>query len=591
MLKRFFISFAGSMAAIWLSALLAVVLFIVFVATLVAKFEEKSVQVHDHSVLVVDLTGEIDERPGQPTVRDIIVSDGEIELTQGLNQIISSINEAANDPNIDGIYIKVGGSTAGMASRMAIVEALDRFKKSKKWVLAYGNYYDQGDYIVATAADELYVNPQGVVNIAGLSATTPFFKELLDKVGVEMQIFKVGTYKSAVEPFILTQMSEASREQQVSYLNAIWDSLASQIASARGVDSTQVNAWADSICTTWSAQRLIDNKIVNDAIYEHDMMLKLAKLTDNKDIDDINFVTTTEYAKATNIDLNPLDMVDNNDKIAVLYAVGDITDETGDGIVASQMLPVINDLIDDESVKGLVLRVNSSGGSAFASEQIWEALKRFKDSGRPFYVSMGDVAASGGYYISCGADKIFAQPQTLTGSIGIFGMVPCAKTLLNDKLGINTATVSTNGAPMTIVEPFSPAQAAAMQRRIEEGYATFIGRCADGRGMTPEQINAIGQGRVWSGQQALERGLVDQLGTLSSTIDAIKADHNLSSCKVVEYPSSDNNIMQQILEMQAETATKQLDQHLGQAAPLYHAIDRITNLEPVQCRMEQVILH
>ncbi len=589
MLKRFFISFAGSMAAIWLSALLAVVLFLVFIAALLAKYGDTEARLTDHTVLVVDLSGSIDERPGKPTFSDLL-ADGDVELTQGLNQIVAAIDAAADDPQVDGIYLKVGGSSAGIASRMAIVEALNRFRSANKFVQAYGDYYEQGDYIVATAADKIYVNPQGIVNVAGLSATTPFFKELLDKVGVEIQVFKVGTYKSAVEPFILTGMSEASREQQQSYLNAIWASLTAQISQARGVTDAEVQMWADSICTTWSVDSLIANHVVDAAVYEHEMDSLIAQLTGDDDPDDVNYVNAQQYCTLKGIDKDALPSSTSDDKIAVLYAVGDITDHTGSGIVGAKMIAQINEIIDDESIKGLVLRVNSGGGSAFASEQIWEALERFKATGRPFYVSMGDVAASGGYYISCGADKIYAQPQTLTGSIGIFGMVPCAKELLNDKLGITTSTVSTNGAPMSIFEPYTPAQSRAMQRRINEGYDTFLSRVAAGRGKTVDEINAIAQGRVWSGQQALENGLVDEMGTLYNAINDMKTTQQLRGCAVVEYPADEYTLIQSVLSMQSAAQARALDEHLGEAAPLYHAVDRITNLEPVQCRMEQVIL-
>lgn len=577
------------MAAIWMSALLAVVLFLVFIAALLAKYGATDAKLVDHTVLVVDLTGSIDERPGKPTFTDLIAS-GEVEMTQGLNQIVAAIDAAADDPQIDGIYLKVGGSTAGIASRMAIVDALNRFKSSKKFINAYGDYYDQGDYIIATAADKIYVNPQGLVSVGGLSATTPFFKGLLDKVGVEMQVFKVGTYKSAVEPFLLTEMSEASREQQQSYLDAIWSSLTTQVSEARGVTPEDVQMWADSICTTWDTERLIANHIVDAAIYEHDMDAIIAKQIGKDDPKDINFLSTTQYCTIKEITKKALPENNHGDKIAVLYAVGDITDKTGDGIVGAEMVPIINEIIDDDDVKGLVLRVNSGGGSAFASEQIWEALERFKATGRPFYVSMGDVAASGGYYISCGADKIYAQPQTLTGSIGIFGMVPCAKELLNDKLGITTSTVSTNGAPMSLFNPLTPAQSSAMQRRINQGYDTFLSRVAKGRDKTAEEINTIAQGRVWSGEQALEIGLVDEMGTLYNAISDMKAKNNLRGCNVVEYPTDTNTLLQSVLAMQKNSQAKALDEHLGEAAPLYHAVDRITNLEPVQCRMEQVIL-
>lgn len=588
MLKRFFVSFAGSLTAIWVSAFLFIILLVAMLAAAAMSNKNDGFSLKDHTILRIDLSGDIVERPTVGKLWDEIYAQEGNKSKLALNQVVNSILHAADDKSIEGIYLDCSGASAGIATRCQIVNALRKFKESGKWVYAYGDYYSQGDYLIATVADSVFVNPQGMVEVSGLSSTVMFFKNLLDKVGVEAQVIKVGTYKSAVEPFILDKMSEPSREQTAQYVNGIWNTLTQIISDGRGVTTDAVNLWADSLCVTWPVKKLIDNKIVDGYLYHHEMEELLAEKTDRIDVDNLRFVTPAQYAKARDL----LNSKEGSHQIAVLYAVGDIVDTGSDGISAEAMVPEILDLAEDTDIDGLVLRVNSGGGSAFASEQIWEALEVFKSKGKPFYVSMGDVAASGGYYISCGADRIYAEPQTLTGSIGIFGIVPCAKTLLNDKIGITTSTVGTNANPtfLHFDIPMTPVEREAMQRRIDRGYETFVGRCAEGRGISVDSIKSIAEGRVWDGVTALKIGLVDEFGSLDDAVKAMAQELGLKKYSVGEYPVADLSFWQQLVVAQNELEVKIIEKHLGESYKIYTTIDRISRMEPVQCRMESVIL-
>ncbi|MCC8036610.1 MAG: signal peptide peptidase SppA [Bacteroidales bacterium] len=587
MLKKFFIALTGSLAAIWISIILLFIMVLVAVTTAIASSSQSSsVKIRDHSILKVDLTGSIPERiEGGGSIIDQIYQTQSDKASTSVSEIVAAINTAANDKRIDGLYLYCGGASMGMAGRIEVRDAVLNFKDSGKWVIAYGDNYTQGDYIIATAADSLIVNPAGAVEIHGLASQTIYFKGLLDKLGVEMQVIKVGSFKSAVEPYILTGPSEASLLQQRSYVDGIWNTMVPLVAESRGVTEQQVNMWADSIAFTWPVERLLKERIVTSSAYEHTVDQLLADLTKRKKIDDLRLLTTNEYAQGTTILPS-----DGSDEIAVLYAVGDINDSGSKGIVPSSLIPIIDDLADDDNVKGLVLRVNSGGGSAFASEQIWEALQRFKESGKPFYVSMSDYAASGGYYISCGADKIYAMPQTLTGSIGIFGMIPCAQGLVHDKLGLNVSTVSSNanGDFPTLTAPMTPFQRASMQKMVEEGYELFTSRVAAGRDMPIDSVKAIAEGRVWYGVQALENGLVDELGTLEDAIVDMTDELKISSYSVNYYPELNQSLWEMILSAQADMEYKIVSDHLGDSYLLWEASRWLAALSPLQARAENI---
>lgn len=588
MMKRFFTAMLGSLAGIWLSVMLLMVLFFLFLIALIAGGSKATTTAHltENSVLYLNLTGNIEEL--EPQVDWMTEIYGNANPVLPLNNIIYALRDAANNEHISGLYINCDASTAGSATRDEIINAINDFKKSGKWVYAYADSYTEGDYYIACTSDTIYLNPKGAVDIKGLSATTLFFKGFLDKVGIDMQVTKVGTYKSAVEPFILTEMSEASRLQQEHYIGNMWNSICNKIVEMRKVNSEKVNQWADSITITQSPEYYLSQRIVDKLAYRHEVEAKIASLCDKDKFEDVNLITPKDYCVLEDV-LNPHD---SKNQIAVLYAVGDIVDQGNDGIVGRTMAPQILELANDDDIKAMVLRVNSGGGSAFASEQIWEALEQFKAKGKTLYVSMGNVAASGGYYISCGADRIYAESTTLTGSIGIFGVVPCIKPLLNNNLGITQGTVSSNanGNFISLTEPMTPYQQRCMQDMINRGYETFVGRCAEGRNLSIDSIKQIAEGRVWDGTTALEIGLIDKIGGLYDAINDLATELGYDTYAIKEYPSDEIDIWKEIMKSQVSIKEKAIAEELGEAYQYYKAIERIKNLEPIQCRMEKVII-
>lgn len=592
-MKKFFISFLGSLAAIW--ATLAIIAFfgILFIGVAIAAASgDKAQDVRDNSVIVLDLNAVVTDRP-QPVDVMTQLTGGGVENTLPLNQVMAALEEARTDKHVDGLLIKAGGPSVGLAQAKAINDAIGRFRESGKWVIAYGDTYTQADYIIASAADSVLVNPIGMIDIHGLESTTMYFKDFLEKVGVDVQVVKVGTYKSAVEPFLLNEMSEANREQQTAYLSTIWRNLCSTIARGRNIPSdSTINTWANAFAMTQPAEWYAEQGIVDGLRYHHQVEETLRALTGLDPDEKVRSVAITDYFTIRGLENTKGGK--GKKMIAVLYAVGDITEDGTGGIASERLVPEIFKLIDNDDVDGLILRVNSGGGSAFASEQIWEALEQFKArTGKPFYVSMGDVAASGGYYISCGADKIYAEPVTLTGSIGIFGMIPSAQKLLNDKIGIHTATVATNEPSISFVKPMSENQRAAMQGYVDRGYDLFTRRCAEGRHMSQDSIKAIAEGRVWAGETALELGLVDHLGSLDDCIAAMAESlgAQTSGYYVREFPKLKFTLLEEIMMSASEVRASAIDAELGAAAPYWRAISSMRDLDPIQARMDYVEIH
>lgn len=598
MVKKFFLSFLGSMAAIWLSVLLFFIIAVFAIVAIATGIggglnDMVAAEVKDNSVLAINLEGTVSERKSSPELSAVIA--GQTTQALNLNQTISSIYKAAHDSRISGIYLNCNGVSSGTASLYELEEAIQYFKsRPGKWVLAYGDNYFQSDYLVASCADEIWLNPIGSVDIHGLSATTIFYTGLLDKLGVKMQVLRVGTFKSAIEPFTLKEMSEASRLQQESYMGAIWNDTKTMIAENRGISATKLDQLADDYTFTMGADSILSLGLVSNIGYQHEAEAQIAKLTKKAQFSDVNILTPAQYSTTFNAeDFSYLpDVEAGNKTIAVLYATGEIVDNGNEGIVGKKMVQEIADLTENSTnLAGLILRVNSPGGSAFASEQIWEALQQFKEkTGLPFYVSMGDVAASGGYYISCGADVIYAEPTTITGSIGIFGMFPQVQGLLNNHLGITTSTVNTNRNSdfPSIVTPMNNEQTQKMQAYIERGYELFTQRCAEGRHTTQDSIKLIAEGRVWAGSQALENGLVDRMGSLRDAIYGLAADNQLTGYNVKYYPIIEPSIVDIMLEMSEMEVT---DAPIEQTAGLLQKrIEEFKNSPTIQCRMEDIVI-
>lgn len=516
----------------------SVVLFFISILVVfsMVSSSESETQVRKNSVMMLDLNGTLAER-SQENPLDLIMKDD--YKTYGLDEILSSIKKAKENEDIKGIYIQATSLGAGFASLEEIRNALKDFKESGKFVVAYGDAYTQGLYYLSSVADKVLLNPQGMLEWRGLAATPMFFKDLLEKVGVEMQVFKVGTYKSAVEPFISTEMSAANREQINVYLSSIWGQITSAVAESRNLSVEALNKEADRMLMFYPAEESVKNGLVDTLIYKNDVRDYLKNLAgidkdDNMPIlgiqDMINVKKNVPRDKSGNV-------------IAVYYAYGEIdggsSASTDEGINSEKVIKDLRKLKDNENVKAVVLRVNSPGGSAYGSEQIWYAVNQLKKE-KPVIVSMGDYAASGGYYISCNADTIVAEPTTLTGSIGIFGMMPNAKGL-TEKLGVNFDVVKTNPYADfgNLTRPMNDGEKGLMQMYVNNGYELFLTRCSDGRGISMEELDKIAQGRVWTGSTAKELGLVDELGGLDKALEIAIAKAGVDAYTVMSYPKKE----------------------------------------------------
>ena len=463
---------------------------------------------------------------------------GNQQKTDGLDNIIKAIKTAKTNPNIAGIYIDANGSSLGVATLDRIHRALKDFKESDKFIYAYADDYTQREYLLSAVADSVVLNPVGAIDFRGLASQIMFVKGLYDKLGIEVQVLKVGTYKSAVEPFISTEMSPANREQVTAYINSIWRQVTEGVSNSRYIPVDSLNAYADRMLMFYPAEESVKCGLADTLIYRNDVRNYLKELVEIGKDDQLPMLGLSDMV---NVRKNvPKDKSGNI--VAVYYASGEITDYAGssasdEGIVGSKVSRDLRKLKDNDDVKAVVLRVNSPGGSAFASEQIWHAVKELKTK-KPVIVSMSDYAASGGYYISCAADTIVAEPTTLTGSIGIFGMVPNVKGL-TDKIGLTYDVVKTNKYSDfgNIMRPFNEGEKALLQMTITEGYNTFIGRCAEGRHMTKEAIEKIAEGRVWTGEAAKELGLVDELGGIDKALDIAVAKADIENYTVISYPA------------------------------------------------------
>lgn len=490
--------------------------------------------VSDGSVLRIELNGTVSERATENPFAELM--GNKALASQGLDDLLKAIKVAKTNDKIKGIYLEGGLLSADFASLEELRKALVDFKQSKKFVVAYADQYTQGSYYLASAADKVWLNPSGMLDWHGIASQPIFFTDLMKKVGVKMQVFKVGTFKSAVEPYILTEMSEPNRQQVQSFIGDIWQHFCQDVSASRKISTDSLNAFADRYVTFAEANDYVRLKMVDELTYIDQVRTKLQKLSQQ---DKVNFISPAELAK--------LDVpASSSNDIAIYYAEGTIVDvstqsplnSTQSEIVGSKVVSDLDKLAKDESVKAVVLRINSGGGSAYASEQMWRAVQQLKAK-KPVVVSMSGMAASGGYYLSCGADYIVADKTTLTGSIGIFGMVPDASELLTDKLGLHFDVVKTNVSSDfgAMGRGFNAAESAAMQNYVNRGYRLFLKRVADGRKMTPEQVEKIAQGRVWTGNQALKIKLVDKLGTLNDAVAEAAKRAKLQDYAICTFPA------------------------------------------------------
>lgn len=518
----------------------ATLMFFVMLGVMLATGDEKQ-SISDNSILRIELTGTVVDRstPDSPLNQLLGRSNAS---SQGLDVLIDAIKTAKGDKRIKGIYIEGGTMSSDFATLQELRGALVDFKSSGKFIVSYADSYTQGAYYIASVGDRVLINPSGLLDWHGIAMQPMFWTGLMEKVGVKAQVFKVGTYKSAVEPFILKEMSPANREQVESMITDLWKETCTAVGTSRKLSPDSLNAYADRYITLADGADYKRLKLVDDLAYVDQVRDELRKRMNDKEVTFVSPEVVAAQAEDTG---------DDDNQVAVYYASGNIVDVAGSGalmgggdeIIGSRVVEDLDKLANDKDVKAVVLRINSGGGSAYASEQMWRAVQLLKKK-KPVVVSMGGMAASGGYYMSCGANYIVAEPTTLTGSIGIFGLIPDFSGLVKDKLGLRFDVVKTNKASDfgTMSRPFDAAESAALQAHVNRGYALFLKRVADGRTaagrkMTPEAVDHIAQGRVWTGNQALKNGLVDKIGTLN---DAILKAEQLAQTKnpaVVRYPA------------------------------------------------------
>lgn len=531
-MKQFLQYVLATMVGLVLTGIFAFIMFFMMLVVIAMASDTKSLK--KHSVLKISLAGTIVERAHENPFAEIF---GRADIQeQGLENLLAAIKSAATNDRIEGIYLEGGALAADYATAQELRKAITNFKKSKKFVIAYGDQYSQLAYYIATAADTMMLNPSGMLDLHGIVSQPMFYKELLDKIGVKMQVFRVGTYKSAVEPFIATEMSAANKEQVTSFCTDIWSYISADIAAARKLSVDRINELADDYVVMADPKDLVKNKLVDCLAYIDQVRDTLRALTKQEKL---RFATPNDLINA---DAEMMKVF--REHVAVYYAEGEIVDQSTTGnfsdeaeIVGRDVVRDLDELANNDNVKAVVLRVNSPGGSAYASEQMWRAVQQLKAK-KPVIVSMGGLAASGGYYLSCGADYIFAEPTTLTGSIGIFGLVPDVSGLLTEKLGLHFDVVKTNesGDFGTISRGFNAGEQEALQAYVERGYALFLKRVADGRKKPTALIDSIAQGRVWTGSQAVSIGLVDKLGALDDAIAEAKRRVKTDDLPTVAYP-------------------------------------------------------
>ena len=542
-------------------------------------------QVNENSVFTLSLSGRLDERVANNPLSELT---GQVSKNLGLDDILTAIKKAKDNEDIKGIYLEAGAFMADTpASAHAIREALLDFKKSGKWIIAYGDSYTQTTYYICSVADKLFLNPEGMVDWHGLSSSPYFVKDLLAKFGVKVQLCKVGKYKSAPEMLTADQMSEPNREQVTAYMSGVWKVMLNDVSKSRKISVDSLNAYADQFIALADQQRLVQTKMVDKLLYTDEVKDEVKKMLKIDADDDISQLTLSEMSGVKG-------KKKEGEQIAVYYAYGEIVD-TGTGsamddehsIVANTVCKDLHKLMEDDDVKAVVLRVNSPGGSAYASEQIWHAVTQLKAK-KPVVVSMGGYAASGGYYISCNANYIYTEPTTLTGSIGIFGMFPDFSGLLKDKLGVKFDEVKTNkhAAFGTIARPFNDEEMALLGNYIDRGYNLFRKRVADGRKLKVEQVEEIAQGRVWLGCDALPIKLVDAIGSLD---DAVKKAAELAKLK--EYHTSaypnEPSWLDALLDIAGDKSylDEQMEATLGEYYEPFKLVKSLNRQSAIQARL------
>lgn len=586
-MRDFFKYTLATITGIILISVIGLFIMLAVFGALVAS-TEKQVVVQNQSMLILKLDNQIVDRAPNDPFANLKIPGLSMAKKLGLDKIIKAIEKARDDDRIKGIFLDVSVMNSGMAAVEEIRNALIAFRdSSSKPVYAYSDLYEQKTYYLASVADKVVLNPRGRLDFRGLGGEVTFYKNALEKLGVEMQVVRHGKFKSAVEPFLLEEMSPENREQRLVYMGSMWNHMLNGISQERGIPVDRLNELADQMMTFRSAATALEAGLVDTLKYKDQVLDDLRQITGTAAKKGINVVNVADYAKAP-LKKGAKKSTFSRNKIAVIYASGDIGTSivSGEGINGDKLSREIRKVRQDSSYKAIVLRVNSPGGDAYASEVIWREVKLAADE-KTVVVSMGDVAASGGYYIACAADKIVAHPNTITGSIGVFGMIPNAGELLGETLGITTDVVKTNehSDMPSLTRPMSPFERNLMQSFIEETYALFVSRVADGRKMESAAVDSIGQGRVWSGENALNIGLVDELGGLDKAVEMAADLAGLENYRTVSLPELSDPFTEMLKGGSDNARTWFLKRELGEAWIYYDRIAKLRQMNGLYARM------
>jgi protease-4 len=588
-MRQFFKFLFASMLGFVLGSILLFFILIGMISAAVNSFDdEKVTEVKSNSMLFLDFEKPIVDRASKNPFENINFNSFESEPSAGLNTILENLRKAKTDKNIKGIYMELSTINTGIATVEEIRNALIDFKKSGKTIISYSEVYTQKSYYLASVADKIYMNPQGAMELKGLGAEIMFYKGLLDKIEVETQVIRHGRFKSAVEPFILDKMSNDNRLQTRGFMQSIWNFMLNNIATSRKLSFEELNTLANNFSIR-EPEDAIKYKLVDKLVYKDEVLEELKTLTGiTKKDENPQLITLSKYSKSPSSEKKSL----KDDQIAIIYASGEI--ESGEGgsdkIGSETVSKAIREARLNDKIKAIVLRVNSPGGSALASEVIWREAE-LANKVKPVVVSMGDVAASGGYYISAASRKIFASPNTITGSIGVFGLIFNAQKMLNNKLGITFDTVKTNRLSDfgSMTRPLTAEEKQIFQQGVEKVYDTFTKRVANGRKMEQANVDSIGQGRVWSGVEAKNIGLVDEFGGLNDAIAAAAKMANLSKYRTVELPKQKDPFKEILAELGNEAETKYLNYKLGDEAKYFNKAQDLLKMQGIQARLPYVI--
>ncbi len=582
-MKQFFGAFFGSILGLLITGIIVALIVVASVmgALKDTMDDDESYTSKENSVLRLNLNGEIKERSVKNPFENLDLGPLMPKSGIGLNDILANLKKAKADKDIKGIYLEISEPVAGFATLEEIRNALLDFKSSGKFIYAYSEAYSQKAYYLASTASKLFLNPQGALEIKGLSSQMLFFKNMLEKLNVEVQIFRHGKFKSAIEPFMLDKMSEANRAQVETYLGSLWNHMIAGISKSRAISLNEINTMANDLLIR-TPDDAVKYKLVDELKYEDEVFSTIKKTISLTEKDKISFVTLDKYIHAPDV------LVRSKNKVAIIYAVGEIVSGEGDDqkIGSVEIAKAIKDARLDTTIKAIVFRVNSPGGSALASDVIWRETI-LAQKAKPFVVSMGDVAASGGYYISCAADRIFAEPNTITGSIGVFGMIPNAQKALSEKLGITVDTVNTNkhSDVGTILRGASGIEYDYIQQSVERIYDVFISKVAQGRHTQKNNIDSIGQGRVWSGIDALKIHLVDELGGISNAVAYAVKMAKLPNYKIIDLPKQKDPLQELLGNGKEEMETRAMKTNLGEQYIYIKQLKNVLQLKGVQARL------